>query len=140
MVRYSWPENVRGVKRFVEFLVHGGILKSPDDRLTADQIEKALDILDGYRAFSPLPLPDLGLVRPPDYLGKRPLRPRDSELRNLYQKYMVDGGWSQRELADALRVHEATLSRWFNEAGIPPRPRGRRPKSARRPGLTDTAS
>jgi DNA-binding NtrC family response regulator len=131
IVDHQWPDNVLGVKHFIDFLIFAGSLNSSGDQITAYQAEQAFKIQYGANVGRPFPPPDSGFVRPPGHLGKRPLRPNNDQLWPLYRDYIRDGGLSQAELATALGVHESTLSRWFTEAGIPSRPRGRRPKSSR---------
>jgi DNA-binding NtrC family response regulator len=45
--RYGWPDNVNGLKSFVEFLIFQHILVSPEQKIMAAQVEQALIAIYG---------------------------------------------------------------------------------------------
>ena len=60
-----------------------------------------------------------------DVKRKRQPKPSRTELKEAYEQYIVNEGWTRARLAKHFGVDSSTLKKWFKDAGLPAGTAGR---------------
>lgn len=127
LVNHSWPENLLGLRRAVEFMVVTDILRKPGDRVNGDQARIAAQAAFGQPEEAAIDGVE-ALFWPQGRARKRSRYPGKEAMEN-FERHIIEQGSTQVEAARALGVADSTLSRYRKKAGLPPLPLGRPPKN-----------
>jgi DNA-binding NtrC family response regulator len=123
---YHWPGNIRELRNVLEraFIHSQGSLIGHEHIVfeSKDTVETRTLPNQAIRPERETPLYQSGEERRSD---DRPRKPSQQEIRQLYQKFIVENGWTRARLADRLGVHCSTLKKWFKAAGLEAGKRGR---------------
>ena len=125
---YNWPGNVRELRNVLERALvrtDGPIIGRDDIVVESDDLATLMNGASANVPPSAEPNQESVIQH-----AEAKRKPAHSELRTLYQEFIVVKGWSRAKLARAQGVDSSTLKKWFKEAGLPAGQAGRPRKSS----------
>ncbi len=123
---YSWPGNIRELRNVLEraFIHSQGPLIRPE-HIVFESEDAVTAAVQPSRAIRPEGYNALSQSEQKRKTGDLAQKPSEHQLRQLYQQFIVEKGWTRAGLADRMGVHSSTLKKWFKAAGLEAGKRGR---------------